>query len=138
VRRGGNKLNQSNLTTLSNADIVSNASRKSRRSRVKTAISRNQDFIRSSFVDNSHLKNVLSKVKDYKINPQLLNGVRYETYRLDTGCKDWMFGKQFKDIYRNFNIRMSVEDQKLVYNFLRVDKNPMEALTPRDDDKPES
>ena len=49
-----------------------------------------------------------------------------------------MFGKQFKDVYRHFNIRMSVEDQKLMYDFLRVDKNPMESLTPRENEQPES
>lgn len=50
-----------------------------------------------------------------------------------------MFGKQFKDVYRHFNIRMSVEDQKQMYDFLRVDKNPMlDSLTPRENEQPES
>ena len=46
--------------------------------------------------------------------------MRYEAYRVCS--KDWMYGKQFKDIYRNFNIRMSVEDQKIVYQFLQMEK----------------
>jgi hypothetical protein len=44
-----------------------------------------------------------------------------------------MYGKQFKDIYRNFNIRMNVEDQRLIYDFLKVDKNPMDQVSPRED-----
>ena len=60
--------------------------------------------------------------------------MRYECYRFDTGSKDVMLGKQFKDIYRHFNIRMSVEDQRLVYDFLKIDKNPIES--PREE--PES
>ena len=67
-KSNSNRLNQANLTSLSNADILSNQSRKSRRSRVKTAISRGQDFIRSSIADGSMLKLALSKFKEYKIN----------------------------------------------------------------------
>jgi hypothetical protein len=73
--------------------------------------------------ENSLFKIVLSKINEYKVNPQLFNGVRFEAYRFDTARKEWMFGKQFKDIYRNFNIRMSVQDSKLVYEFLNMDKS---------------
>ena len=59
--------------------------------------------------------------------------MRYEAYRADQNCRDWMFGKQFKDIYRNFNIRMSVEDQKFVYEFLKMERNPVE--TDREDNE---
>jgi hypothetical protein len=45
-----------------------------------------------------------------------------------------MLGKQFKDIYRHFNIRMSKEDQRFVYDFLKIAKNPIES--PREE--PES
>ena len=40
----------------------------------------------------------------------MVNGVRYEMFRFDTAKNNLIFGKQFKEIYRQFNIRMTVED----------------------------
>ena len=87
------QINKNNLRTLSQrSEIMSQGRVKSRKSRMQTAISRNQDFVRSSMPDNSLLKFVLSKFKDNKANYQLLNGIRYECYRFDQQKKDYMYG----------------------------------------------
>jgi hypothetical protein len=76
-------LNQANLSEMSHHPDFLSQGPKSRKSRMKTAISRNQDYVRSSMVENSLLKIVLSKLKHYKVLSQLLNGVRFECYRFD-------------------------------------------------------
>ena len=68
----------------------------------------------------SMLKSVLQLLKKYKVSPQVVNGVRYEMFRYDTARNNLIYGKQFKEIYRQFNIRMTVEDQKYVYEYLRL------------------
>jgi beta-N-acetylglucosaminidase len=49
-------------------------------------------------------------------------------FRFDTARNNLVYGKQFKDIYRQFNIRMTVEDQKLIYEYLRLNAPVEEAV----------
>lgn len=63
---------------------------------------------------------MLGILRKNHIDPQLLNMLRYELYRLDTDRTMLVPSKTFKDIYRNLNIKMSLEDFNFFMEFMKL------------------
>ena len=54
------------------------------------------------------------------IDPQLMNMLRYELFRLDVDKTMLIPSKTFKDIYRNLNIKMPLEDFSFFIEFMKL------------------
>ncbi len=74
------------------------------------------------------LKEVLSMLLASKINPQVINGLRYEANRFDAGKTGLILGKKFKDIFRHFNIKISNQNKNLMFRFFQLNGPNSEAL----------
>ena len=54
------------------------------------------------------------------IDPQLMNMLRYEIYRIDQDRTMLIPSKTFKDVYRNLNIKMPLEDFNFFIEFMKL------------------
>ena len=46
--------------------------------------------------------------------------------------KDFMSGKQFREIYKHFNIKMNNEDQRLFHEYLVLDRGTVDIMSAED------
>lgn len=63
---------------------------------------------------------MLGIIRKNHIDPQLLNTLRYELYRLDQDRTMLCPQKTFKDIYRSLNIKMPLEDFNFFIEFMKL------------------
>lgn len=63
---------------------------------------------------------VLQILRKDSVHPQHINQLRYELLRTDAGRNGYVTHKLFKEIFRELNIRMPSEDQKVLFDFVRV------------------
>lgn len=63
---------------------------------------------------------VLQVLRKNSVNPQHINQLRYELLRIDSNKTGTVTSKVFKDIFRELNIRMPSDDQRMLYDFLRI------------------
>lgn len=54
------------------------------------------------------------------VDPQLMNMLRFEIYRLDTDRTMLIPSKTFKDVYRNLNIKMPLEDFNFFIEYMKL------------------
>lgn len=66
------------------------------------------------------MKTVIAKIKKYHLNPQILNTLRFSAQRFDTTRSENIPGKNFKDLYRHINVRMSRVDEKIFFDYLML------------------
>ena len=64
---------------------------------------------------------VLQILRKNAVHPQHINQLRYELLRTDPGRNNgYVTPKLFKEIFRELNIRMPSDDQKVLCDFVRV------------------
>jgi len=66
------------------------------------------------------LQRVLQLFRKNHVQPQLVNMLRYEVYRIDTDRTMVIPSKTFKDVYRNLNIKMPLEDFNLLIEYMKI------------------
>lgn len=76
------------------------------------------------------MKSVIAKIKKYHLNPQILNTLRFSAQRYDTSRSDSVPGKNFKDLYRHINIRMTRPDEKVFFDFLMLHGPSTKLVSP--------
>lgn len=66
------------------------------------------------------MQRVLQLFRKNHVEPQLVNMLRYELYRIDTDRTMVVPSKTFKDVYRSLNIKMPLEDFNLLIEYMKV------------------
>ena len=66
------------------------------------------------------LSRMLGIIRKNHVDPQLLNMLRFELYRIDQDRTMLIPSKTFKDIYRNLNIKMPLEDFDFFVEFMKL------------------
>ena len=66
------------------------------------------------------MQRVLQLFRKNHVEPQLVNMLRYEVYRMDTDRAMIIPSKTFKDVYRNLNIKMPLEDFNLLMEYMKI------------------
>ena len=77
------------------------------------------------------MRKLVERFKKYHVNPQILNTLRFSAQRFDVSRSDQIAGKNFKDLYRHINVRMSHADEQLFFNYLMLNgpSNPGISVT---------
>lgn len=75
-------------------------------------------------IEKCMLQRVLSIIRKNHIDQQLFNMLRYEIFRIDVDRTMLMPSKTFKDIYRNLNIKMPLEDFNYFIEFMKLNAKP--------------
>lgn len=66
------------------------------------------------------MQRVLQLFRKNHVESQLVNMLRYELYRIDTDRTMVVPSKTFKDVYRNLNIKMPLEDFNLLMEYMKI------------------
>lgn len=70
--------------------------------------------------DKQMLNRMMGIMRKNHVDPQLMNMLRYETYRIDQDRTMLLPSKTFKDIYRNLNIKMPLEDFNFFIEYMKL------------------
>ena len=71
-------------------------------------------------VEKQMTQKMLGIMRKNHVDPQLLNTLRYELYRLDQDRTLLVPSRTFKDLYRNLNIKMPLDDFNFFVEFMKL------------------
>ena len=84
------------------------------------ALRSSETFSQRSSVALDNINSTMAVLDKYRVKPQMINAIRYQMNRFDVARAEQIPSKQFRDLFKHFNIRMIHRDLNVLLEYLQL------------------